>query len=129
MKHVLSYSVFENKHKGPEVQPKLVYHKSNPIFRNLIDEQGLKVMKGDSYSCHSPEKECPPAIFGYVGDPDCYDSTYDDDIWLIDTSEIPDHRWYIDLEVSGYIQSAVVTYENIPRRAIRLIYRGTGESA
>lgn len=117
----------ENKHKGEQVSPKIIWHKSSPFFRDKIDKEGLKVMKGDSYMSHSPEKSSPPAIFGYFGDIDYYDSTYDDDIWEIDTTKIPNVQWFIDKEVGVDVQSAVVTYQNIPRNAIKLIYKGTGE--
>lgn len=117
----------ESKHKGDKVNPKKIYHKSNPIFREIIDKEGLKPMKGDSYSIHSPEKSEPPAIFGYFGDIDYYDSTYDDDIWLIDTSKT-DNEWFIDKQVGGHIQSGVLTYTPIPRSAITLVYKGTGKS-
>ena len=118
----------ENKHKGARVHPKVIYHKSNPMFREKIEKEGLKIMKGDSYMCHSPEKSCPPAIFGYTGDVDYYDSTYDDDVWQIDVAKIPNHEWFIDKEVGGHIQQAVVTYQNIPREAIKIIYKGSGKS-
>src|SRR5574343_560927 len=32
----------KNKHKGKEVQIKIIYHKSNPKFRDIIDKEGLK---------------------------------------------------------------------------------------
>jgi hypothetical protein len=120
--------LFENyktnllKHKGDKVNPTIVYHKSNPVFRKEIERDGLKVMKGDSYSCHSPEETEPPAIFGKTDDR--YDSTYDDDVWLIDCSLIK-NEWFRDRECDD---SCVVTYDNIPRYAISLIYKGTGET-
>lgn len=111
-------------HKGPKFEPKSrLYHKSNPKFRELIGEQGLTLQKGESYSIHSPE--APPAIFVYFGDIDYYDSTYDDDIWEIDHKKI-DQEFFIDLEICGDIQQALVTYKPIPREAIKLIYEGTG---
>ena len=45
--------------------------------------------KGDSYKTFSPMKSCPPAIFGYFGDINGYDTTWDDDIWEIDTKKFP----------------------------------------
>jgi hypothetical protein len=116
----------ENKHQGELVHPKIVYHKSNPIFRDKISEEGLKPMKGDSYSLHSPEESAIPAIFGYIGDIDYYDSTYDDDIWEIKSAD--DITWYIDNEVGGNIKSAVMTYDSISKDKIRLLYKGTGKS-
>ena len=114
-----------NKHKGEPIYPKIVYHKSAPTCRELINKEGLKVMKGDSYCLHSPEESCPPAIFGYVTGE--YDSTYDDDIWEIDTSKNSSINWFEDKETSCEDNKTVVTYQNIPREIIKLIYKGTGE--
>ena len=114
----------ENKHQGDIVKPTTVYHKSNPGFRKIIDVEGLKPQKGDSYNCHSPENDAMPAIFGYIGDNE-YDNSYDDDIWKIDTKNTP-NVWYIDLETNGHVQT-VMTYEPISRSNIELIYKGTGE--
>jgi hypothetical protein len=128
VRHLKTYQLFEkSKHQGEKVKVDQVYHKSNPKFRESIEKDGLKLMKGDSYSAHSPDETDPPAIFGYVGDIDYYDSTYDDDIWSIDTKGLS-NEWFIDKEVGGMIQSAVVTYSPIPRSAIKLIYKGTGKS-
>ena len=109
---------------GDKVKPDKVYHKSNPIYREQINNDGLKCMKGDSYEGHSPEEKDPPAIFGYVNDINNYDTTYDDDIWLIDATKIT-NTWFIDNEVG---KIAVVTYNDIPRSAIKLVYKGIGDS-
>jgi hypothetical protein len=121
MKHLILFESFDLKHKGDKVTPTIVYHKSNPFFRKEIERDGLKVMKGDSYLLHSPEDTEPPAIFGKMDN--TYDTTYDDDVWLIDCSMIG-NEWFRDRE-SGY--NCVVTYDNIPREAIDLIYKGTGD--
>lgn len=109
------------KHKGAIINPNLVYHASNPFFRDLISIEGLKVMKGNSYSVYSPEESEPPAIFGSIKNE--YDSTWDDDIWLIDCS-LCNNKWFTDKEFKNI---GVVTYENIPKEAISLIYKGTGK--
>jgi len=122
---VKTYRMFEmSKHKGDKVNLTTVYHKSNPIFRDSIDNEGLKPMKGESYTIHSPDEINPPAIFGYVGNIDYYDSTYDDDIWVIDTKGL-NNEWFVDKEVG---ESAVLTYTPIPRSALTLKYKGTGKS-
>lgn len=110
-----------SKHKGSSINPTIVYHKSNPVFRDKIALQGLLPMKGDSYSCHSPSDEDPPAIFACTDQN--YDSTYDDDIYSIDTS-LCANNWFVDNEVCN----GVVTYQPIPLDAIKLIYKGTGDS-
>ena len=85
-------------------------------------------MKGDSYKIHTPSKKAKPAIFAYTEN---YDSTYDDDIWAIDIKKIPEVKWYRDLAVrenKSSVIKAYLTYDNIPRDAIMLVYKGTGDS-
>ena len=122
--------ILENsKHKG-EVWDCIfmeVYHKSNPACREAIKTEGLKLMKGNSYACHSPEENEPPAIFAYYGDPfEGYETGYIDDIWCINTTKLP-HTWFKDLQVGGW-GTAIVTYDGtIPPEALILMYEGTGE--
>lgn len=122
----MRFKLFEefHKHQGPRMHPHTVYHKSNPKFRETIERDGLVCMKGDSYSAHSPEEEEIPAIFGYTGDIESYDSTYDDDVWLIHTND--DIVWYKDLEMGD--DQSVITYQNIPRDHIKIEYKGSGKS-
>jgi len=72
---------------GKEVTPKeKVYHQSNPIFRNKIEEQGLKVRAGECYKIYVGYGEkCIPAIFATNSSNKraWFDSTYDDDVWEI----------------------------------------------
>jgi len=127
MKYLRRYNESFNKHQGDVYNyddTSFFYHKSNPMFRNLIEKEGLKPMKGDSYSIHSPEDSATPAIFMYFGDMDYYDSTYDDDIWKVSCKGL-DNKIYIDNEVGT---SAVITYEAIPRSNMELVYKGTGKA-
>ena len=117
----------ENKHKGEIVSLNKIhklYHQSNPFFRDIILKTGLKCMKGDSYSIHSPEEDCIPAIFAYRDDMYGYDSSYDDDIYEILFNKIP-NTWYVDNEAGNM---CLVTYKDIPVSAIKLIYKGTGNN-
>jgi hypothetical protein len=111
-------------HKGLPILPTVVYHKSNPIFRDNIAVNGLLPMKGSSYACHSPADADPPAIFGSVNTD--YDSTYDDDVYQIDVVQCT-NEWFVDNEVHG--GDCVVTYIAIPLNAITLIHKGTGKSS
>lgn len=124
MKNLPTYKEFlnEDKHKGKPMNPMIVYHKSNPFFRDLIDKEGLKIMKGDSY-IHQKIAVHQQYLDMLQGE---YDSTYDDDIWEIDAKKIPNVKWYDDKETSYSAHITVVTYQNIPRNAIKLIYKGTG---
>ncbi len=85
---------------GKEVTPKeKVYHQSNPIFRNKIEEQGLKVRAGECYKIYVGYGEkCIPAIFATNSSNKraWFDSTYDDDVWEIDTTKIPNVKWFKD---------------------------------
>jgi hypothetical protein len=127
MKYLKRFNENLSKHKGDSITPTKVYHKSNPIFREKIKEEGLLPKKGDSYSAYSPEDNELPAIFGYIGDDiNYYDSTYDDDIWLID-AENSNNKWFRDKAV-GKGKYTVMTYTNIPVQFIQLIYKGTGDS-
>ena len=55
---------------------------------------------------------------------DWWDSTYDDDIYEIDTTNL-NNKWYndpnFDLE-----DKRIITFENIPLNSIKLIHTGTG---
>jgi hypothetical protein len=122
---------------GKEIIPnKIVVHKSNPMFRDRILEEGLKVRVGECYQIYvnreqrDPNKiKCKPVIFATNSTKkrDLFDSTYDDDIWEINTEMIPDVKWYVDRHY-GSKSKHIVTYQDIPTEAITLIYEGTGES-
>lgn len=87
-----------------------------------IKKEGLIIkcdtwgLKNDSiYNTHLDK-----AIFCRIDEP--YDNTYDDDIYLIDTSEL-NNIFYKDKECDD---KCVYTLTNIPKKYIKLIYKGTG---
>jgi hypothetical protein len=99
-----------------------VFHTAPPKLRMKIQREGLLPMVGDSYSLHYEEvKGLKPAIFASK---EKYDSTWDDDIWEINT-EKANVTWYVD---TGAFDGCIVTFQKISPECIRLIYRGTGES-
>lgn len=118
-----------SKHKGEQWEPvtNILYHKANPKFRDQIKSEGLRLMKGESYSLHSPEDNEPPAIFTYFGDWwEGYETGYFDDVWTIDITKI-NNIWFKDLQVGGW-GTALVSYCNtIPPEALILLYEGSGE--
>jgi len=131
----LRESKSENKEYSPagkEITPKeKVYHQSNPIFRNKIEEQGLKVRAGECYKIYVGYGEkCIPAIFATNSSNKraWFDSTYDDDVWEIDTTKIPNVKWFKDRHFDSRSKH-IVTFENIPRDAIKLIYEGSGKDS
>ena len=114
---------------GKEVIPsKIVVHKSNPMFRDKILQDGLKVKAGECYKIYVGDgTKCKPAIFATnsTNKRAWFDSTYDDDIWEINTEMIPDVKWYKDRHYDSKSKH-IVTFQDIPREAITLKYEGTG---
>lgn len=109
--------------------PNKVYHKAPPTLRENILKEGLKPQVGPSYSAHWEEKEeeLIPVIFAYDKDKKEYDSTYDDDIYEIDTSKLDKESWNKDKDEYMYNTFGSIVYnKEIPKDAIKLIYRGTG---
>lgn len=115
---------------GKEITPnKIVIHKSNPKFRDIISNEGLKVRAGECYKIYAGYGEkCIPAIFATnsINKKASFDSTYDDDVWEIDTEMIPDVKWYKDKHYESRSKH-IVTFENIPADAITLKHEGTGK--
>jgi hypothetical protein len=114
---------------GKEITPnKVVIHKSNPKFRDRISNEGLKAIAGECYKIYAGYGEkCIPAIFATnsINKRAWFDSTYDDDIWAINTEMIPDVKWYKDRHFDS-TKKHIVTFDNIPPEAIELIHEGTG---
>lgn len=137
MKIVITESQYkklqEQRVKGEEIIPdKYVVHSSNPSNRENISTTGLQTSLGECYliyadSNYGENDECVPAIFATnsIKKKDLFDSTYDDDIWVIDT-ERANVQWYKDAHFDGGDTKHIVTFEDIPVDAIRLIYKGTG---
>jgi hypothetical protein len=114
---------------GKEVTPNnIVIHKSNPMFRDKIMENGLEVRAGECYKIYvGYGVKCKPAIFATnsTNKRAWFDSTYDDDIWEINTEMIPDVKWYKDRHYESRSKH-IVTFQDIPKEAITLKYEGTG---
>jgi hypothetical protein len=137
MKIVITESQYkklqEQRVKGEEVTPgRYVVHSSNPSNRDNISTTGLQVSLGECYliyadSNYEEDEECVPAIFATdsIKKKDMFDSTYDDDIWVIDT-ERARVQWYKDAHFDGGDTKHIVTFEDVPADAVRLIYKGTG---
>jgi len=115
---------------GKEITPnKIVIHKSNPKFRDKIIEQGLKVRAGECYKIYAGYgTKCKPAIFATnsTNKRAWFDSTYDDDVWEIDTTMMPEIKWYKDRHYESS-KKHIVTFQDIPKEAIKLIYEGSGK--
>jgi hypothetical protein len=126
----------EQRVKGEEVTPgKYVVHASNRGNRDSIMDYGIRTGLGDCYLSHaaseySDEEECVPAVFATnsLKKKEMFDSTYDDDIWVIDT-ERAGVQWYKDAHFEGGDYKHIVTFEDIPVDSIRLIHKGTGQDS
>lgn len=132
MKNIQTFDEFvneENFNKNlKEVKVnKYVYHTSNPIFRNNISQDGLSP-KGKSESWLSDTPIYGEVIFAVNSDnkKDWWNSTYDDDIYRIDTTNIG-NKWYNDPNFDVK-DKRIITFEKIPLNSIKLIYKGNGSS-
>jgi hypothetical protein len=122
---------------GEEYTPaRVVVHTSNPVWRENIKLTGLQVSVGECYQVYvnrnetNPDKiKCKKAIFATdsLKNRDMFNSTYDDDIWLINT-ECANVKWYKDKHFDFGPYKHIVTFENISPECIKLIYKGTGKS-
>jgi hypothetical protein len=111
-----------------EIKPnRWIYHTSNPIFRKRILKEGL-VPKGRSESWLSDTNIEGRVIFAVNSNDRDYlwNSTYDDDIYKIDTSGL-DNKWYHDpnFDSDGI---HIITFDPIPLKSIKLVYGGSGDS-
>jgi len=117
---------------GRDYEPgKYVAHKSSPVWRDNIELTGLQTSVGDCYRQFvGGDVPCKESIFATdsVNKDDMFDSTYDDDIWIIDT-ECAGVEWYKDRHFDdGDYQKHIVTFNNISPDCIKLIHKGTGRS-
>lgn len=125
VRRVLSESVFDGGLQG--VEPgRYVYHTSNPIFRDMISKQGL-IPKERSEAWLTGTKIDGKVIFAVNSDDpsDWWDSTYDDDIYRINTSGL-NNKWYVDPNFD-LEDKRIITFERIPLDSIELIKKGNPE--
>jgi len=113
-----------NSHLIEVIPNKYIYHTSNPIFRDKIREMGL-IPKNKSETWLSDTKINGKVIFAVNSDNkvEWWDSTYDDDIYQIDT-DLLNNKWYNDPNF-GLDNKRIITFNSIPINAIKLIYRGS----
>lgn len=106
---------------------RFVYHTSNPIFRDQIAKAGL-IPKGKSEAWLSGTNISGKVIFAVNSEDKTkwWDSTYDDDVYRIDTSNLK-NKWFVDPNFDAE-DNRIITFEPIPASSIELIYKGAGES-
>ena len=117
---------------GKEYTPdKYIVHVSNPVWRENIELTGLQVSVGDCYQEYvGGDVECKKSIFATDSMEKKYwfDSTYDDDVWLIDT-ECAGVTWFKDRHFDfGDYKYHIVSFEDIKPNCLKLIHKGTGKS-
>ena len=130
MEYIKTYESFLNESNNHliEVKPNnYVYHTSNPMFRDKIEKVGL-IPQGKSDAWLSNTKIDGEVIFAVNSDDkkDWWDSTYDDDMYQIDTTLIK-NKWYSDPNFDVE-DKRMITFDPIQRNSIKLMYKGTGES-
>lgn len=128
MKYIKSFESIEFSEKLISVTPnRFVYHKSNPFFRDNISEEGL-TPKGKSETWLSDTKINSEVIFATNSDnpDDWFNSTWDDDIYKIDTRGLK-NQWFKDPNFTNG-HHHIITPQSIPNSAIKLIYKGSGKS-
>lgn len=112
----------ENTHLVEVIPNKYVYHTSNPFYRDKISKEGF-VPKGESATWLSDTKINGKVIFAVNSDDkeDWWDSTYDDDIYKIDTSKLK-NKWYGDPNFD-LNDDCIITFEKMPINSGKLIYQ------
>lgn len=106
--------------------PKYLFHKSSYLIRNKILNEGLKANIGASTFIHSGHKNLQSGVFLFDANKEVYDSTYDDDIWVIDTSKLDKSKFIKDYDEYMYETFGSVVYtEDISKSNIKLIYKGS----
>lgn len=104
---------------------KFLYHKSNPLHRKVIDKEGLLPQRGEQWLDNTDIKGNAVFVTNSNNQKDWFDSTFDDDIWQIDSSKILNLKWKLDPNHNNSKQ--LYTQQPIPRNAIKLIYKGNGK--
>jgi len=125
IRQIIRESVFND--RSQEVEPnKYVYHTSNPLFRDKISKEGL-IPKGKSEAWLSDTKIDGKVIFAVNSEnpEDWWDSTYNDDIYRIDTTKF-NNKWYVDPNFD-LEDKRIITFERIPLNSIELIKKGNPE--
>lgn len=106
--------------------PKYLFHKSSPYNRLSIRHYGIVPQLGPSYICHwNFKKGLKPLVFLYDINICKYDTTYDDDIYRIDTTKLDRRRLTMDPDrtmVGCFAYSAV-----IHDTCYEIVYKGKGK--
>lgn len=142
MKYIKGFNEANDKHdpRGSKVKVgRYLIHRSPPEYRDQILKEGLVARVGERYKIDNNMNSSNRmgAVFATNSEnkKDWFGGDYDEDVWRIDTSLIPNTAWYKDrmfsFNKSGFpfpfLYKHVVTLDSIPPNAIELIYKGTGK--
>jgi len=111
--------------------PRFLYHKAPIAARKSIMKNGLIPSIGDSYKAHWNDREdLKPYVFLYdhntISNGE-YDSTYDDDIFAVDVSQLDKKHIFKDPDKS---MKGCLAYDiPIPISAIKMVYKGSNRDS
>ena len=130
---ITSFKIFEKKfNQEPIKVGNFVYHSSNPINRKSILEKGLIPRIGDQRLGVDIEYSGIEAVFASNTEDKelMFHSYYDDDVYKIHTTKIPNITWYTDYNMgdASFGHPHIVTFNPIPPEAIELIHKGKGKN-
>lgn len=110
------------------IKSKYLFHRSPPAFRASIVKQGLLPKIGDNYKWHWDEHFKPNELTKgvFLSDGRIYDTTYDDDLWVIEVSKLDKTKLFKDPDKD--LMDCMLYTGKIPTSAIKLVYEGSGEA-
>lgn len=121
----LKQNCLDDKFAMKKTLPKFLFHKSSISNRASIMHSGLKPQVGPSYFCHWDCKTgLKPLVFLYDSNVLEYDTTYDDDIYRIDTTKLDKQK--IAKDPDKAMKGCYVYDETIPPNYCEIVYQGSG---
>ncbi len=106
-----------------------VYHMSHPRNRENISKNGLIPKDGEQRTGIGDKLAGKSAVFATdsIKKADLFDSTFDDDMWRIDTSKT-DNKWYRDENFAWNKNNKhIVTFSPVPASCLKLLNKGSGD--
>lgn len=112
-----------------------IYHKWNPLFRDIILKEGLKPQsKSDNWLSDTNIKGKVLFATNSSNKEDWFDSWYDDDVYEIKTCNLK-NKWFEDpnfqddfFKKNKTDDKHIITFDYIPVSEIKLIYKGSWEN-
>ncbi len=106
---------------------RFIYHKAHPKHRTRILSNGLQPYRGVQWPSNTDIEGDAVFATNSADEKDWFDSTWDDDVWQIDTSKIPNIKWFQDPNFKWGKFKHIYTSDTIPSEAIKLFREGTGK--